>query len=67
VSRPFRIPDTDAAVVGVPDAVFGEAVAAFIERSKGPLTPPPPAVEHVRILVAGYKKPKCFRRRNALR
>ncbi|MGY3355318.1 acyl-CoA synthetase (AMP-forming)/AMP-acid ligase II [Bradyrhizobium sp. GM0.4] len=48
----------DAAVVGVPDAVFGEAVAAFIEREQGAAPTPGSVVEHVRNLVAGYKKPK---------
>jgi long-chain acyl-CoA synthetase len=49
---------TDAAVVGVPDAVFGEAVAAFIERKQGSAPTPASVVDHVRNLVAGYKKPK---------
>jgi acyl-CoA synthetase (AMP-forming)/AMP-acid ligase II len=48
----------DAAVVGVPDAIFGEAVAAFIEREAGRDPTPASIVEHVRNLVAGYKKPK---------
>lgn len=48
----------DAAVVGVPDAVFGEAVAAFIEREPGCAPAPDSVIEHVRNLVAGYKKPK---------
>jgi acyl-CoA synthetase (AMP-forming)/AMP-acid ligase II len=48
----------DAAVVGVPDAVFGEAVAAFIERQPGSAPTAASVVEHVRNLVAGYKKPK---------
>jgi len=42
----------------VPDAVFGEAVAAFIERCPGTSPTPSSVVEHVRNLVAGYKKPK---------
>ncbi len=55
----LRNPDVaDAAVVGVPDAVFGEAVAAFIEREQGSAPTPASVVEHVRSLVAGYKKPK---------
>ncbi len=55
----LRNPDVaDAAVVGVPDAVFGEAVAAFIEREQGSTPTPASVVEHVRNLVAGYKKPK---------
>jgi long-chain acyl-CoA synthetase len=49
---------SDAAVVGVPDAIFGEAVAAFIERCEGTNPTPASIVDHVRNLVAGYKKPK---------
>ena len=48
----------DAAVVGVPDAVLGEAVAAFIEPEQGTAPTPPSVIEHVRNLVARYKKPK---------
>jgi acyl-CoA synthetase (AMP-forming)/AMP-acid ligase II len=48
----------DAAVIGVPDAIFGEAVAAFIEREPGRAPTPASVVEQVRNLVAGYKKPK---------
>jgi len=48
----------DAAVVGVLDPVFGEAVAAFIERQQGSIPTPASIVAHVRNLVAGYKKPK---------
>lgn len=48
----------DAAVVGVPDAVFGEAVAAFIEPRAGHTSTAASVIAHVRALVAGYKKPK---------
>ena len=48
----------DAAVVDVPDAVLGEAVAAFIEPEQGTAPTPPSVIEHVRNLVARYKKPK---------
>lgn len=48
----------DAAVVGVPDAIFGEAVAAFIEPVKDMCPTPDSIIQHVRDLVAGYKKPK---------
>lgn len=48
----------DAAVVGVPDAVFGEAVAAFIEPRAGSVSTAASVIAHVRGLVAGYKKPK---------
>ncbi|KAB2912318.1 MAG: long-chain fatty acid--CoA ligase [Hyphomicrobiaceae bacterium] len=49
------------AVVGVPDPVFGEAVAAFIETA-GSAAAPAPAPEaiiaHCREAIASYKKPK---------
>jgi acyl-CoA synthetase (AMP-forming)/AMP-acid ligase II len=48
----------DAAVIGVPDAVYGEAVAAFIERLPGRDPSPESIRDHVRDLIAGYKKPK---------
>jgi acyl-CoA synthetase (AMP-forming)/AMP-acid ligase II len=48
----------DAAVVGVPDAIYGEAVAAFIEPVPGQKPTPASIIEQVRGLVAGYKKPK---------
>lgn len=48
----------DAAVVGVPDAVFGEAVAAFVELEPGITTTAEELIEHCRESIASYKKPK---------
>lgn len=48
----------DAAVVGVSDAIYGEAVAAFIEPLAGHRPTSESIIERVRGLVAGYKKPK---------
>jgi long-chain acyl-CoA synthetase len=48
----------DAAVIGVPDATYREAVAAFIERLPGHDPSPEAIRDHVRELIAGYKKPK---------
>ncbi len=51
----------DAAVIGVPDAVFGEAVAAFIELRPGARATEEEIVAHCRDRIAGYKKPKHVR------
>ncbi len=48
----------DAAVIGVPDAVYGEAVAAFVETKPGAAASAEALIEHCRTLIAGYKKPK---------
>ncbi len=51
----------DAAVIGVPDAVFGEAVAAFVELRPGATAAAGEIVAHCRDRIAGYKKPKHVR------
>lgn len=48
----------DVAVIGVPDPVFGEAVAAFVECVAGGAIAPEVLVEHARAEIASYKKPK---------
>lgn len=48
----------DAAVVGVPDAVYGEAIAAFVELRPGARLSAEGVVEHCRDQLAGYKKPR---------
>jgi long-chain acyl-CoA synthetase len=48
----------DAAVIGVPDAVYGEAVAAFVELEPGAVAGADTLIEHCRTLIAGYKKPR---------
>ena len=48
----------DAAVVGVADQIFGEAVAAFVERQPGARLTATELIEHCREQLAGYKKPK---------
>ena len=48
----------DAAVVGVPDDVYGEAVAAFIERSRASTITEAELVGWCATELAGYKKPK---------
>jgi long-chain acyl-CoA synthetase len=48
----------DVAVTGVPDDVFGEAVAAFIELDTGVRLGADDIVKHCRQRIASYKKPR---------
>jgi long-chain acyl-CoA synthetase len=48
----------DAAVVGVPDATYGEAVAAVIQPRPGQKLLEEDILEHCRARLAGYKKPR---------
>ena len=48
----------DAAVVGVPDALYGEAVAAFVQPRPGARLSAEGVIEHCRAQLAGYKKPR---------
>ena len=48
----------DAAVVGVPDALYGEAVAAFVQARPGARLSAESVIEHCRAQLAGYKKPR---------
>ncbi len=48
----------DVAVVGVPDPIFGESVAAFIQLKPGAQLASAQVIEHCRTQLASYKKPK---------
>jgi len=48
----------EVAVVGMPDAQWGEAVAAFVVRKPGSEVDETRILEHCRVKLAGYKKPR---------
>ncbi len=51
----------DSAVIGVPDAAFGEAVLACVTLKPGLSATEDELIGHCRSLIAGYKKPKYVR------
>jgi long-chain acyl-CoA synthetase len=56
----------DAAVIGVPDALYGEAVAAFVELLPGASLSAESVIDYCRSQLAGYKKPRHVRFVDAL-
>lgn len=48
----------EAAVIGVPDSLFGEAVAAYVVLEGGASLDASSLIEHCRERIASYKKPK---------
>jgi len=51
----------DAAIVGVPDEIYGEAVAAYLELEPGTTVTEEEIIAHCRRHLASYKKPKYVR------
>jgi long-chain acyl-CoA synthetase len=51
----------DAAIVGVPDEMYGEAVAAYLELEPGATVTDEDIIAHCRQHLASYKKPKYVR------
>lgn len=56
----------EAAVVGTPDPLYGEAVVAYVVPRAGAVIDPAALIEHCRTVIAGYKKPKHVRVVDAL-
>ena len=48
----------DAAVVGVPDEKWGEAITALVEPREGHVLDPDELIAHVKARLAAYKAPK---------
>ena len=51
----------EVAVIGLPDAEWGEAVTAFVVTKPGMSVAEDELVEHCRARLAGYKKPRSIR------
>jgi acyl-CoA synthetase (AMP-forming)/AMP-acid ligase II len=51
----------EVAVIGLPDAEWGEAVTAFVVTKPGASVAEGDLVEHCRTRLAGYKKPRAVR------
>ena len=50
----------EAAVFGIPDARWGEAVHAVVHLAPGATVTPGQLIDHCRGLIAGYKSPRAI-------
>lgn len=50
----------DALVIGIPDELLGQRVAALVQLREGRAANLPAIEEHVRTQIAGYKVPRCI-------
>jgi acyl-CoA synthetase (AMP-forming)/AMP-acid ligase II len=50
----------DALVIGIPDELLGQRVAALVQLREGRAADLPAIEEHVRTQIAGYKVPRCI-------
>ena len=51
----------EAAVVGVPDRIWGEEIVAFVVKSDGAATSEEEILAHAAVILPDFKRPKTVR------